>query len=162
MKKARETSALSEDVQSHSRKDDSEHKIHREAVLYQPITSVELETLLSRVEQISAILRQNFLVVADLVDGRALHLPNLETLTVVLREVAQVLLEVNLLRLKSFETPSHLRRRNSDYRREMRIYLAGLSSLVEGLIGLPYTTFDPNPEVLDLLLLLRANLCALT
>ena len=85
MKNANETSALSEDVQSHSRKDDSEHKIHREAVLYQPITSVELETLLSRVEQISTILRQNFFVVADLVDGRAFYLLNLETLTVVLR-----------------------------------------------------------------------------
>jgi hypothetical protein len=159
---AEETSAPSEDVPSHTRKDGSEHTIHLEAVLYQPAASFEPETLLNRVEQISTVLRQNFPFEEDLPERRVVRWPDLESLTVALREVAQVLLEVNLVRLKSFETPSRLRSRTADSRREMAICLAELSSLVEGLFSLPFTAFGSNSEIIDLLLLLKASLCVLT
>ncbi|NNN12321.1 MAG: hypothetical protein HKL81_01030 [Acidimicrobiaceae bacterium] len=162
MHEAEETSAPSEDVPSHYRKDGGEDKIHLEAVLYQLAGSFEPETLLSRVEQISIVLKQNFPFEGDLPERRVVHWPDLESLTVTLREVAQLLLEVNLVRLKSFETPSHLRGRTADSRREIAICLAELSSLFEGLFSLPLTAFGSNSEIVDLLLLLKASLCVLT
>ena len=146
---------------SHSRKDEREQKIHQEAVLYRSVLYFSPKSLLSRVEEVSNLLRQSHLFEADLAHGRSVNELDIEKLTGALRGVAQVLLEMNLVRLKSFESPSRSQRRNAESRREMANCLTELCLLVEGLFSLPFATFDSNSEIIGLLLLLKASLCVL-